>query len=472
MANELLFQKLKEMHPEEDDATLQAMADKFASQEPDMTQIAPPEPATSYDVHVSDNTVTQDGAPESLPTANSLSPYPTSGNFEPNPLPKMEEPAPEAAAPVAPVAPVAAPVEKEKPMDMSAVTDSASKDNEARNKMLEDEAHKKKMGLIPNIAGGIADTIGGAASAFGVHVPTDTQDTVIASQKANTEQNKADFETKTQNDPNSDISKAYRQMVLQIAPDLAKNSNFTNMSAKSIGDKLPLIDTMMKARAQEDAKKLGMAQMKANKDISLQMQKDQHQDRLEQNAKQMVSNLRGDKSLARAEEQRDAAIVAYNRLEEIRKSGKEPNPIDYTDVLGQLYKARTGSSPTEKVLEEIRQSTAKGDLAKAYTYITGNQAPATTRDITNSLIDMAKSMGDQADKFHEGYMKSHLIKPSGLDEEKWTPILQTGRGVSFKDAIGSSSANTNSEDQQAIEWARQNPTDPRASQIFKLHGVK
>lgn len=160
------------------------------------------------------------------------------------------------------------------------------------------------------------------------------------------------------------------------------------------------------------------------------------QDKLEQQAKQSITSLRGDKSLARTEEQRDAAVVAYNRIQEIEKQGGQLNPIDYTDILGQIYKARTGAAPTEQVLNEIRQATAKGQFGKAYTYITGQQAPATTQDITKSLKDMASSMGQQADKFHESYMKTHLIKPQGLENSRWQPIYSTGRGQSFQEATG------------------------------------
>lgn len=183
-------------------------------------------------------------------------------------------------------------------------------------------------------------------------------------------------------------------------------------------------------------------------DATMGTKESQQQDRLEQQARNSVSQLRGDKSLARAEEQRDAAIVAYNRIQEIEQRGAELNPIDYTDILGQIYKARTGSAPTERVLEEIRQATAKGQFGKAYTFVTGQQAPATSKDITASLKDMASSMGQQADRFHEGYMKAHLIKPQGLEESRWQPILTTGRGQSFKEAIGSGSGNQT----QGLMW--------------------
>lgn len=427
------------------------------------------------DVAVSDNTVTQNGkVGDATPPAQPLPLNPG--------MPPIQDQPPVNAAPTPPTTPpVTAPVGRT-PAEptpaapdalANAITAPASNDNDARNAMLADVERKKKLGLIPNALGGIADAIGNAAKPFGGQGSSGNQDAVMAEQKEEEASQKGEFESKIKNDPNSDISKAYRSMVLEIAPDLAKNPDFLKMSAQSIGDKLPLIDTVMKAKASADAKKVGMAQAKSTHDLNLGLRQDQQQDRLEQNARMGVQNLRGDKSLARAEEQRDAAIVAYNRLDEIEKSGKGLNPVDYTDILGQIYKARTGQAPGEQVLNEIRQATAKGKIDKAYTFVTGQQAPATTQDITKSLKNMAMSMGNQADKFHEGYMKAHLIKPSGLDDARWEPIANTGRGVSFADATKqSASANNAGTDSEAVEWARQNPNDPRAAKILQLHGVQ
>lgn len=370
------------------------------------------------------------GAVQGLITGAYADPKPSAPSATPMPS------EPTAPAPQPTIEPTEAPAPKSSPKepakDDTAALLAPSNDNDARNKMLQEAEKRRKLAIIPEAIGGVADAIGTGARAFGVNAPVDAQDKLLAQAKENFEQSKTLFEDKTKNDPNSDISKSYRQMVLQIAPDLAKQPTFQNMSAQAIGDKLPLIDTMMKARAAEDSKKVGLAQAQANKDLNIGLREDQQQDRLEQQARQSVTNLRGDRSLARAEEQRDAAIVAYNRLSEIQKSGKGLNPVDYVDILGQIYKARTGNAPGEQVLKDIRQSTAQGQFDKAYTYVTGQQAPATSKDITHSLISMAKSMGEQADKFHEGYMNSHLIKPSSLKDERWKPILQTGRGVSLR----------------------------------------
>lgn len=171
-------------------------------------------------------------------------------------------------------------------------------------------------------------------------------------------------------------------------------------------------------------------------DVTLGTKEQQQQDKLEEQARSRIATVRGDISLKNIETQRDAAIVAYNRISEVEKSGKTLNPIDYIDILGQIYKARTGSAPTEAVLNEANQATAKGKYGKAYTFFTGNQAPATTKDIMASLKDMASHMGQQADKLHDGYMKVHLDMPTRLESSRAEHLKTLSRGQSFSEATG------------------------------------
>jgi len=170
-------------------------------------------------------------------------------------------------------------------------------------------------------------------------------------------------------------------------------------------------------------------------DASIGTKEEQHQDKLEEDYRKALQGVRGDPSIARAELQRDAAIIAYNRISEIERTGKPMNPIDYVDILGQVYKARTGSAPTNEVLETARQKTAQGKMGEVYTYFTGNQAPATSQDIQNSLKDMAASMGAQADKLHEGYMNARIKPPTSLSSDRASRV-KSERGMSFAEATG------------------------------------
>lgn len=168
-------------------------------------------------------------------------------------------------------------------------------------------------------------------------------------------------------------------------------------------------------------------------DTNMGLRESQQQDKLEEQYRKSFQQVRGDPSIKRAEEQRDAAAVAYNRIQEVKDHGQILNPIDYVDVLGQIYKARTGSAPTNEVLSEARQATAKGNFGKAFTFVTGEQAPATTEDIMSSLQDMARSMGEQADKFHDGYMRSRMNPPKGLAHDRVSNVVAE-RGMSFAEA--------------------------------------
>lgn len=167
--------------------------------------------------------------------------------------------------------------------------------------------------------------------------------------------------------------------------------------------------------------------------LDIGIKESQQQDKLEEQYRKSFQQIRGDPALKRTEEQRDAAAVVYNRIKDVKAQGQILNPIDYIDSLGQIYKARTGTAPTETVLKEARQATAKGQFGKAFTYLTGQQAPATTEDIMNSLQDMALHMGEQADKFHDGYMRSRMRPPKGLAHDR-VENIHAERGMSFAEA--------------------------------------
>jgi len=124
-------------------------------------------------------------------------------------------------------------------------------DNAARQAFLAQQQKTHELGTIPVALAGVGEAIQNASVPFGgAKAGNETAQVQDVLQKGE-EQRKAQFEQNLQTDPNSDVSKAYRQMVLEIAPDLAKQPNFQGMTAQEIGDKLPLIDEVMKAKATE-----------------------------------------------------------------------------------------------------------------------------------------------------------------------------------------------------------------------------
>lgn len=405
---------------------------------------------SSFDVPVSDNTVTQNGSPDSLPHAQTLPPMlpPAPAMPEPMATPASPEQAPASPSAALSQVPTKEPVTKQPAMDN--IVGNPSNDNDARNKMLADQEAKKGTNKGISLLGGIADAVGDAAVGLGGKGASGTQAAIMKQQESNEKNTKADFELKLKNDPNSDISKSYRQMVTQIAPDLANNPNFVKMSAQAIGEKLPLIDTMMKARAQEDAKKLGMEQIKATKESTLGLREDQQQDKLENQATQRLASLRGDQSLARIETQRDGAISAYRTLDQAEKEGRALSKAEYYDLLGQIWKARTGGIPGPTTMQDLDSKTFHGDINKAATYFTGKPMGATTPEVLANLKNFVKQSGDLADEQHSAYMAPHLVKPAHLKPELWDPISKTARGESFSDSIKGKQTQPSSKDPMGI----------------------
>lgn len=460
-----LMDFFRQKDPTASDAEIQQMAQAFSpAAQPDQAPIvqdkAPSmdlnipdanDVKSNFDVPVSDNTVTQNGSPESLPHVASVTPTP--------PMPSVPTPpTTESTAPVIPSAEEpqtptsrALPIDKKQKSDpMGVISNTTPNDNDARNKMLQEQMDKRLPNKGASLLGGIADAVGDAAAGLGGKGASGTQERIVAQQEKNETNAKGDFETKLKNDPNSDVSKSYRQMVTQIVPSLTNDPNFSKMSAQAIGDKLPLIDTMMKARAQEDAKKLGMAQIKASKESSLGLREDQQQDKLENQATQRLASLRGDQSLARVETQRDGAISAYRLLDTAKHEGRDLSKAEYYDLLGQIWKARTGSSPTDAAMRDLDSKTLHGDVSKMGTYFSGKPMGATTPEVLANLQQFVKHTGELADEQHQAYMAPHLVKPAHLKPELWDPIAKTARGMSFSDSIKNSQTQPSSKDPMGI----------------------
>ena len=335
---------------------------------------------------------------------------------------------------------------------------SPSGEDERKKLALMEQARKtRQLSLIPEAIGGIGDVLATANKAYGVNAPTDTMGDIQKATEAGITGKQTELTAKLEHDPMSDTSRQYQSLLARF---LGKPSeSMAGMSAAQIKEQIPAIEKLATLEAAKENRK-GQRELRAialqtsmnqreqlradraAKEESDKIAKDQkRQEDLEKQAQDRMTQVRGDRALQSIELQRDAAITAYNRLNEIKQSGRGLNPIDYTDILGQIYKARTGTAPTDTVLKDIHQATLKGNFGKAYTLITGNQAPATTQAIADSLQQMAASMGHQTDQLHEGYMTSRLSLPKDLEPERAERISKLGRGMSFKEATGLSNDN-------------------------------
>lgn len=178
---------------------------------------------------------------------------------------------------------------------------------------------------------------------------------------------------------------------------------------------------------------------------------DNHQDALEGQAIGRISSVRGDAAVARAELQRDAAGQAYDTISKAQHENRDLSSLEQTDLLAQLFQARVGKAPTDSDMKAINEKTAKQSLNQAVTYVTGNPqlVGATTQGTLNNLKQFILATGEKADLNHEGYMAPHLIKPTGLSQDRWEHILASHRGISFADQMKTSDKTYSAEAKKA-----------------------
>jgi hypothetical protein len=158
-----------------------------------------------------------------------------------------------------------------------------------------------------------------------------------------------------------------------------------------------------------------------------------NQDKLEKQAMDRVTTVRGDQSLIKTEAQRDAAAMAYQTIAKAQSEGRHLSSVEYNDLAGQLWKARTGATVTEQELKKLAPTTAQTSADHFAAWASGNPnlIGTTSTDTENNLKQFIQSSGETADNQHEAYMKPRMIKPTDLEQARWDRISSAGRGLSF-----------------------------------------
>lgn len=108
----------------------------------------------------------------------------------------------------------------------------------------------------------------------------------------------------------------------------------------------------------------------------------------------------------------DAKVQQANHLTSLMDQFYDPKTGDYNiprvqlnELALGLAKLTAGTGPTgEGMMREFQQRTAKGDIAGALTYLTGQPVTANTQSITRMLKDSIERQGKTAEQNREGEM--------------------------------------------------------------------
>lgn len=401
---------------------------------PDMSMKIPAANSTpsNFNVPVSDNTVTQNGAAPSVTAAPSQVPPPVPPTPDMQPMtPAPSDDDNSDATPPAPGKGIPAPAGKpdssvaamlSKPDDDSALADLVAKNKQQR-----------LVGAISGAVGGIGDAVSSAAPAFGGKATSGTQDEIQANTNAQIEQNKTDYQDEQKRDPNSALSQHYQKVLGLMLGDKAKGFDIGKMSAEQIGSTLPEVEKYMQ-------KELGLAQIKSNKELQMSMHEQTRQDNLEKQTREWVDNLskarNGELGVQNAKV--DQARHLLQLYEQAKVTGKPISNSQYGELaIGTANLVAGGAqNVSDHTKQMIMQSTAKGDINQALTWagadpsILGGSTDSILQNLKGTILRQGMEAENQRDKFIND---QKAVAPSGLNKEQSDRILNQQYGNSIKE---------------------------------------
>jgi hypothetical protein len=384
----------------------------------------------NYGVNISDNTVTMEGRPESLPSRVGGGPSipeitPTTGatrSWEETSVTPVTSP----AVPVPSVQPMAkAPTAGPDPLDTLIQSAGASPDQDARVQMQEDERRKSKWGLLSTALGGAADTMAGVAGVYGANVPQTSMAGVKKTLTEGEKERKSQFEENLKNDPSSQISKHYQDVLTMIMGKKADDIKIRNLSASQISTTLPEIEKFMAQQLAREQVAATRAEARSIKQLAIGEKESQFREKQLQSMRQ---NLTGSD--------------AYKNMQKIDYNGRiiedaMRTPGAYADLatMFSFMKALDPQSVVREGEQERFVSTASLPTSMANTlnsWATGKTLQPSQRkevaDFTGNMVNHAKAIYKQGAKptieqaTRLGYKLSEL-DPMFTDEPtQQTPI--------------------------------------------------
>lgn len=284
-------------------------------------------------------------------------------------------------------------------------------------------------------------------------------------------------------DPNSDFSKQYSQSVASLLGiDPAKTQG---MSADVLGKSLPLalkkqaMDTTIKRVGiqQEGANKradkrnaiekqkadAATANAASNKDLKAQAA----QDRALQQTKQMLESARGNPAAAQAEKdlysvgKTDSLFKLYPDLDKIPDAQKNL-------IIQEVAKVATGGVPPGHEINALDPNTPEAKLQKLWGQAVNQPQGAGLGAYLKELKKYTTVLGSDAQKvIQDKYGRVIESSKKQLGDDNYKALQDQ-----YINRFNPPETKVHPEDSKALDWAKNNPNDPRAAQILKVNGIQ
>lgn len=258
-------------------------------------------------------------------------------------------------------------------------------------------------------------------------------------------------------DPNSPYSQHYRQtskaLLKSINPSLetavpdtasAYELEKSGLIPKGIGAEAGMMGQMMRSQSYQQ-----------NNAIK---QDDQ--------TSRAANTIHNDKRVVQLSQQLDQLERGRRILDQPTITNQEFN--DYQQEIQSAISGASGGALGK--LERTEYTTAQQELANLKQKITGRPQDAVPRE----LVERLKGLADHTKEMmamHRSNRAQTLVRPYAHNPDAEDAQRKAAEAYRYEAQPAASANQINPEDQQAIQWAKQNPSDPRSAQILKLHGM-
>ncbi|MFZ4411438.1 MAG: hypothetical protein ACOYOV_00045 [Bacteroidales bacterium] len=169
------------------------------------------------------------------------------------------------------------------------------------------------------------------------------------------------LDDKSKNDPNSEVSKLYRDSFAKMGVKIGANATAADLEKAQ-----PAIGAMMNKQMQIEANKMKREEMALTRQIALGSKTNAAEQKKMDNISKGISTFRGDPAAAKAADALRRASMA-DRLLDLPKWDSTQREL----FAGELSSLVKGGVPTEHELKSILPDTSVSRFAKAMTFVSG-----------------------------------------------------------------------------------------------------
>lgn len=142
-------------------------------------------------------------------------------------------------------------------------------------------------------------------------------------------------------------------------------------------------------------------------------------------AKTAITSSRGDPALGDISKQQTAIGLGYRTLADVRAGKMTLTPAIWTDVMGQLWKGRTGGVPPEQVMKHLEQGNVVEAFRDTLNKLSGYELKQDVQPkvVIDNMLDFLDNSGKDVDERFQGLMASHLVKDDALPDDKYKELV-------------------------------------------------